>query len=218
CSDWRARPRSSRAAQRPASSAASAAPRAGACATTTAWCSPPWRTRARSAIARARSAGRRLERAFMIAGRSRIAARVERLDWHALVAALRDFGWARTGAPLLSPEECAELIALYSDDSRFRSRVDMERFRFGAGEYKYFADPLPPLVKELRARAYPYLAGIANEWMKVLGSRRCFPPTLGGLLAACRRRGQTKPTPLLLRYATGGYNCLHQDVYGDVTF
>ena len=154
----------------------------------------------------------------MIAGRSRIAARVERLDWHALVAALRDFGWARTGAPLLSSEECADLIALYSDDSRFRSRVDMERFRFGAGEYKYFADPLPPLVKELRARAYPHLAGIANEWMKVLGSRRCFPPTLGGLLAACRRRGQTKPTPLLLRYATGGYNCLHQDVYGDVTF
>ena len=154
----------------------------------------------------------------MIAGRSRIAARVERLDWHALKAALREFGWARTGAPLLSPEECADLIALYPDDSRFRSRVDMERFRFGVGEYKYFADPLPPLVKELRARAYPHLAGIANEWMKVLGARRSFPPTLGGLLAACRRRGQTKPTPLLLSYATGGYNCLHQDVYGDVTF
>ena len=154
----------------------------------------------------------------MIAGRGGIAARVARLDWAGIEASLRECGWARTGAPLVSPEECAALIALYRDDSRFRSRVDMERLRFGAGEYKYFADPLPPLVQELRTRAYPRLTGIANEWMKALGSRRRFPPALAGLLAACRRRGQTKPTPLLLRYTTGGYNCLHQDVYGDVTF
>ncbi len=154
----------------------------------------------------------------MSAGRGGIAARVERLDWASLGASLRERGWAKTGTPLLSPEECAALIALYPDASRFRSRVDMQRFRFGAGEYKYFADPLPPLVQDLRARAYPRLAGIANEWMKDLGTRRRFPPALAGLLAACRRRGQTKPTPLLLRYATGGYNCLHQDVYGDVTF
>ena len=147
-----------------------------------------------------------------------IAARLERVDWAALEDSLRTFGWAKTGTPLLTPEECAALIALYSDESRFRSRIDMERFRFGIGEYKYFASPLPPLVQQLRARFYPRLASIANDWMKALRMRRQFPRTLAGLLAVCRRRGQARPTPLLLRYETGGYNCLHQDVYGDVTF
>jgi uncharacterized protein len=144
--------------------------------------------------------------------------RLGRLDWEALGRSLCDRGWAKTDAPLLTPGECEGLMALYADEARFRSRVDMERFRFGKGEYKYFADPLPPLVRELRTRAYPPLAAIANDWMRALRSRTRFPGTHARLLAACRRRGQAKPTPLLLRYETDGYNCLHQDVYGDVTF
>ncbi len=147
-----------------------------------------------------------------------IAERLERLDWEALAGSLWESGWAKTGVPLLSAGECAELVALYGDEARFRSRVDMERFRFGIGEYKYFADPLPPLVQELREEAYPRLSGVANDWMKALGERRRFPPALDGLLAACRRAGQTRPTPLLLRYEAGGYNCLHQDLYGDLAF
>ncbi len=147
-----------------------------------------------------------------------LAARLERLDGETIERSLLDLGWAKTGVPLLTPRECADLVALYSDDTRFRSRIDMERFRFGLGQYKYFADPLPPLVRELRESAYPRLAVVANGWMKALGAPDRFPPTLSGLLADCRRAGQTKPTPLLLRYETGGYNCLHQDLYGDVAF
>ena len=94
----------------------------------------------------------------------------------------------------------------------------MARFRFGVGEYKYFADPLPELVGELRAHAYPPLAAVANRWEAALGRRVRHPGDLAGLRALCARRGQRKPTPLLLRYQPGGYNCLHQDVYGDVVF
>jgi len=139
------------------------------------------------------------------------------LDWRAIEASLWESGYARTG-PLLAPAECAELIALYADDSRFRSRVDMARYRFGVGEYKYFAHPLPPLVQALREGAYPPLAAIANRWEAALGSTTRHPPDLASLLARCRRRGQDKPTPLLLRYEAGGYNCLHQDLYGEVVF
>ena len=147
-----------------------------------------------------------------------LAGRLERLDWEVLGQSLGERGWAKTGAPLLTPGECTGLISLYADETLFRSRVDMERFRFGKGEYKYFADPLPALVRELRDRAYPPLAAIANDWMRALRTRTQFPDTHARLLAACRKRGQTKPTPLLLRYETHGYNCLHQDLYGDVTF
>jgi len=119
---------------------------------------------------------------------------------------------------VLSAEECAGLIALYPDDRRFRSRIDMARFRFGVGDYKYFAAPLPPVVADLRQHAYPPLAAIANRWMEALGSRDRYPDELEGLLARCRRAGQTKPTPLLLHYEAGGYNCLHRDLYGDVAF
>ena len=149
---------------------------------------------------------------------SGITARLGRLNWGAIGRSLWDLGWAKTDAPLLTPEECGGLVELYADEERFRSRVDMERFRFGKGEYKYFAAPLPPLVRELRERAYPPLASIAGDWMKALRSRTRFPPEHDRFLDACRRRGQTKPTPLLLRYETGGYNCLHQDLYGDVVF
>jgi len=150
--------------------------------------------------------------------RSNVTARLDRLDWDALERSLWDRGWGKTERPVLTPEECSGLVSLYADDSPFRSRVDMERFRFGVGEYKYFADPLPPLVQELREGAYPRLAAVANAWAKALGARRRFPPTLRAFRAACRKAGQTKPTPLLLRYETGGYNCLHQDLYGEIAF
>jgi hypothetical protein len=146
-----------------------------------------------------------------------IADRVKALDWQALERSLWDVGYART-APLLTPEECAALVALYADDTRFRSRIDMARFRFGSGDYKYFAHPLPALVADLRREFYPPLAAIANRWERALGSRRRYPADLEGLLAQCQRAGQARPTPLLLHYEAGGYNCLHQDLYGEVAF
>jgi hypothetical protein len=146
-----------------------------------------------------------------------IADRLARLDWAEIGASLDHWGHARTPA-LLSPAECAELRALYVDDARFRSRVDMARYRFGVGEYKYFAEPLPQVVQELRGRAYPPLAAIANRWEAALKTRVRHSADLAGLLTLCARRGQRKPTPLLLRYLSGGYNCLHQDLYGEVVF
>jgi hypothetical protein len=146
-----------------------------------------------------------------------IAERLERLDWAAIGASLDDCGHARTSA-LLTGAECADLRALYAEDARFRSRVDMARYRFGVGEYKYLAAPLPAAVRELREHAYPPLAAIANRWEAVLKTRARHPADLAGLTALCARRGQKKPTPLLLRYEAGGYNRLHQDIYGDVVF
>ena len=146
-----------------------------------------------------------------------IESRLAALDWPAIEASLWAHGYAKT-PPVLTPEECAALVALYGDDTRFRSRVDMARFRFGAGDYKYFARPLPPLVEALRERTYPRLAGVAGQWMEALGQRERFPPDLAGLLQHCRRHGQTKPTPLLLHYEAEGYNCLHQDLYGAIAF
>jgi len=146
-----------------------------------------------------------------------IATRVAGLDWGALERSLWDHGYAKT-PPLLTIAECEALVGLYGDDARFRSRVDMARYRFGEGDYKYLAHPLPPLVEALRAEAYPRLATLANSWEEALGSRVRYPAHLAGLLALCRRHGQTKPTPLLLHYEAGGYNCLHQDLYGEIAF
>jgi uncharacterized protein len=119
---------------------------------------------------------------------------------------------------MLTAPECAALARLYDDESRFRSRVVMERHRFGVGEYKYFARPLPEPVASLRAALYPPLAAIANGWMAALGDSKRFPPGLEAFLEVCARAGQEQPTPLLLRYLEGGYNCLHQDLYGEVAF
>jgi hypothetical protein len=146
-----------------------------------------------------------------------IAARLADLDWSAIERSLWEWGYART-TPVLTPDECAGLIAMYDDEARFRSRIDMARYRFGVGDYQYFAAPLPPLVQALRAHAYPPLAAIANQFEAALDTATLHPTDLDGLLARCHRRGQTKPTPLLLHYEAGGYNCLHQDVYGDVVF
>jgi hypothetical protein len=139
------------------------------------------------------------------------------VDWPAVEAALWERGYARL-PPLLTKAACEDLVALYPDDSRFRSRVDMERHRFGIGDYKYFARPLPPVVEDLRGSLYPALVPIANAWHDALGIGRRFPPTLAAMTRLCADHGQTRPTPLLLHYAAGGYNCLHQDVYGEIAF
>lgn len=143
--------------------------------------------------------------------------RIDALAWNELEASLWEHGYAHAG-PLLTAEECAQLIALHPRDELFRSRIDMARYRFGLGDYKYFDNPLPPLVAALREHLYPKLAPIANRWMEALASDDRFPVDLAGLTEQCRALGQTKPTPLLLHYETGGYNCLHQDLYGDLAF
>jgi uncharacterized protein len=146
-----------------------------------------------------------------------VADRLRRLDWRAIEASLWERGHALT-PPVLTADECAELVALYGDEARFRKHVQMGRLRFGEGDYKYFGDPLPPIVRDLRTHGYRHLAPIANRWLEALRDPRRFPATLAGLRALCKRAGQTKPTPLVLRYAAGGYNRLHQDLYGDLAF
>ncbi|MDQ8706882.1 2OG-Fe(II) oxygenase [Streptomyces sp. LHD-70] len=141
---------------------------------------------------------------------------LDTLDWPALTAELDTEGVALT-PPLLTPEQCAEVRALFDEPERFRSTVTMSAHRFGEGRYRYFGHPLPPLVRTLRERLYPPLAQIANTWADRLGEPR-FPLEHSELIAACAAEGQHRPTPLLLRYEKGGYNCLHQDVYGALTF
>jgi uncharacterized protein len=143
--------------------------------------------------------------------------RVANCDWPRLAAQLDEQGYALT-SPLLSLAECDGLIGLYADSKAFRSRVVMGRHNFGRGEYQYFAAPLPPLVAELRESFYPRLAEIANRWMERMNQPERFPPTLEEFLALCHRHKQTRPTPLLLRYKADDYNCLHQDLYGEVAF
>jgi hypothetical protein len=142
---------------------------------------------------------------------------IDALDWDRIREDLDARGFACTG-PLLARDECAALAALYDDASRFRSRVVMARHGFGQGEYQYFAHPLPEAVALLRAQAYPRLAPIANAWAERIDNARRFPATHEAFLRECHDAGQTRPTPLLLRYAAGDYNCLHQDLYGDVVF
>jgi hypothetical protein len=142
--------------------------------------------------------------------------RILELDWESLQRELTERGYAQTPR-LLTKDECDELVALY-DRGRFRSRVDMARHRFGEGEYKYFDDPLPDLIVELRSRLYSQLAPVANRWAEALGNGDSYPADHADFLARCHERGQSKPTPLLLRYEEGGYNCLHQDLYGAIAF
>jgi len=139
------------------------------------------------------------------------------MGWEAAEAALAAQPYARL-PQVLSPDECVALAALYDDDQLFRSRVVMERHRFGAGEYKYFKDPLPETIAALRGHLYGPLALIANRWMAALGAPERFPDTLEDFRLQCSAEGQAEPTPLLLRYGPGGYNCLHQDVYGPIAF
>jgi uncharacterized protein len=140
-----------------------------------------------------------------------------RLDWAAVERAVDEVGHARV-AGVLSAAECRAVARLWEDERRFRKHIVMERLRFGVGEYRYFAAPLPPLVERLRRGLYAGLAPIANRWAERFGGKDRYPPTLGDFLAFCHERGQTKPTPLVLRYESGGSNRLHQDLYGDVAF
>jgi hypothetical protein len=150
-------------------------------------------------------------------GVSAVERRLDRMDWAAVEASLRAHGYAVT-EPLLNPEECAAIAGHWAHQERFRMRVDMVRHRFGSGEYRYFAYPLPPLIAAIRERAYRHLAPMARRWAEALGSSDGYPDRIEDFLALCRRRGQTRPTPLLLRYVAGDYNCLHQDLYGPVAF
>lgn len=146
-----------------------------------------------------------------------VQSRLASCDWPTLERSLWEHGYART-PQLLTEQECQELIALYQEPSRFRKTINMERHRFGVGEYKYFTAPLPLLVQALRTSLYPPLAAIANRWMQALRLPEYFPSDLNTFLAHCHERGQTKPTPLLLHYEAEGYNCLHQDLYGEIAF
>lgn len=146
-----------------------------------------------------------------------IAERIGALDWSRLSAALQADGVART-APLLRAAECEGLAGLYAEPERFRSRVVMARHGFGSGEYQYFAYPLPDLVAGLRAALYPPLAKVANAWAERLGAATRYPDSLALMLDRCHQAGQRRPTPLLLSYQAGDYNCLHQDLYGEHAF
>ncbi|NOU27875.1 MAG: hypothetical protein HOO96_08225, partial [Polyangiaceae bacterium] len=137
--------------------------------------------------------------------------------WERVHQELDAQGYARIPG-LLSAAACDEVVALYGDAALFRSRVVMGRHGFGRGEYQYFADPLPPRVADLRRDVYPKLSGVANAWAERSGLERRFPGTHADLRAECAAAGQSRPTPLLLKYGPGDYNCLHQDLYGDLVF
>jgi hypothetical protein len=143
--------------------------------------------------------------------------RIRRLDWQRLSSDLDAHGCAVTG-PLLSVDECAALAALYSAEAPFRSRVIMARHGFGRGEYKYFSYPLPGAVAALRTALYPALAEIANRWNAAMNIETRYPDDHAEYLKRCHAAGQTRPTPLLLQYGLGDYNCLHQDLYGEYVF
>jgi hypothetical protein len=145
-----------------------------------------------------------------------ITQRVAALDWPGITGELNSYGVARTG-PLLSTREAGALRSV-NDEPRFRSRIDMARHGFGRGEYQYFAHPLPDVVAALRSSVYGHLAPLANDWATRLGDATHYPDTHAEYLARCHAAGQSRPTPLLLRYRAGDFNCLHQDLYGELLF
>ncbi|MDB5875311.1 MAG: hypothetical protein JWQ07_4753 [Ramlibacter sp.] len=147
----------------------------------------------------------------------RLSERVNALDWWAIEAILNADGFAVT-PQILSTEECERMISLYRHEERFRSRIVMERYAFGRGEYKYFSYPLPDAVQEIRTASYAKLAPIANRWHAAMHMSERFPPTHEAFTNICHQAGQTRPTPLMLKYGPQDYCCLHQDLYGDQVF
>ena len=143
--------------------------------------------------------------------------RISALDWSGIESDLQERGCALLGK-LFTDTDCSELIATYDSETSFRSRVIMARHGFGKGEYKYYKYPLPEAISELRTNLYPYLAKIADVWEKALNRDRNFPSTHEGYLRQCHTAGQRLPTPLMLKYEAGDYNCLHRDLYGDMVF
>lgn len=143
--------------------------------------------------------------------------RVGRLDWAAVTSGLEQLGCSLT-APVLSPSECRSVAALYDEDDRFRSTIDMARHRFGEGQYRYFDRPLPGLVAELRAAFWPHLLPVARDWAERLGQPSPWPDDFDDWIEQCHAAGQRRPTPLLLRYGPGDWNALHRDLYGELVF
>jgi uncharacterized protein len=146
-----------------------------------------------------------------------IARSVDELDWDAARVDLDHVGLAPLGT-ILDRRTCHEVAALYDDDSRFRSTIDMARHRFGRGQYRYFAHPLPEVVSELRATFWPHLLPIARDWAERLRRPAPWPDDVESWIAQCHAAGQTRPTPLMLRYGPGDWNALHRDLYGDLVF
>jgi hypothetical protein len=143
--------------------------------------------------------------------------RVGAIDWSGTAAHLDSNGWAVLEG-LLSPEECNAVAGLYGSEQGFRSHIVMARHGFGRGEYKYFSYPLPEIVADLRTSLYPRLAPIANRWNGAMGIDIRYPEAHADFIARCHKAGQSRPTPLLLQYGAGDYNCLHQDLYGEHVF
>jgi hypothetical protein len=143
--------------------------------------------------------------------------RIAALDWSGIETSLDAYGCAMAG-PLLAPNECTALSALYQQDKPFRSRIVMARHGFGRGEYKYFSYPLPETIAGVRPALYRRLAPVANRWLADMKMEGAFPAEHAAFLKRCHDAGQTRPTPLLLQYGAGDYNCLHQDLYGETVF
>jgi hypothetical protein len=143
--------------------------------------------------------------------------RIAQADWSAVTESLNNKGYA-TVPGILLPDECDALVAQYGDDTRYRKTIQMENHGYGMGQYKYYAYPLPGIVQQLREGIYPNIAPVANNWMKALVIEKTFPGSLNELTELCHQQGQNRPTPLILKYGKGGYNALHQDLYGEVFF
>jgi len=143
--------------------------------------------------------------------------RIDNLNWDNAADDMNNTGYAILPG-VLTADECAAFISQYNDESLYRKKVIMERHQYGKGEYKYFSYPLPQLIQQLRETVYPKLVPIVNGWMQVLNIPNRFPATLDEQLVLCHANNQLKPTPLILKYAKGGFNALHQDLYGDIFF
>jgi uncharacterized protein len=143
--------------------------------------------------------------------------RVTQYDWNLISNELSDFGCARIER-LVAPEECRQIAELYPREERFRSHIHMARHGFGKGEYRYFKYPLPDLIGGLRTALYPCLAKVANNWNERMEIAQRYPERHADFLKKCHEQGQNRPTPLLLQYVEGDFNCLHQDLYGDLVF
>jgi uncharacterized protein len=157
------------------------------------------------------------KRAITPLARSDIPTRIDAIDWTQATGDLDAQGCAVL-KNLLTPDECQAIVSLYPDDAHFRSRVVMGRHGFGRGEYKYFSYPLPSLIEQLRPALYAKLNGVANRWNEAMGIDIRYPAVHDAFLKRCHEAGQTRPTPLLLQYEPGDYNCLHQDLYGEHVF
>jgi hypothetical protein len=143
--------------------------------------------------------------------------RIDQLNWDKAAADMNNTGYAILPG-VLTGNECTDLIAQYDNEGLYRKKVIMERHQYGKGEYKYFSYPLPPLIQQLRETVYPKLVPIVNGWMQALNIAKDFPATLVEQLALCHANNQVKPTALILKYAKGGFNALHQDLYGEIFF